>query len=76
MTISYYNIISSVLIILFFISIARNIFRVCSMNRAAREAVLFIIKAILREGSDDDIERSDLIDDNNGKETLLLPEIF
>ena len=51
-------------------------FRVCSVNRAAREAALSAVEAILREGSDDDIERSDLVDDDGGKETLLLPEMF
>jgi hypothetical protein len=52
---------------------ARNMFRVCSVNRAAREAALSAVEAIPREGSDDDVERSD---DGGGKETLLLPEIF
>jgi hypothetical protein len=65
-----------VLAMLFFISIARNIFRVYSINRAAREAALFIIKAIPREGSDNNVKRSDLVDDNSGKETLLLLEMF
>lgn len=54
---------------------ARNMFRVCSVNRAAREAALSAVEAIPREGSDDD-ERSDLVDDDGGKETLLLPEMF
>jgi predicted RecB family endonuclease len=34
---------------LFSISIARNMFRVCSVNRAAREAVLSAAEAIARE---------------------------
>jgi hypothetical protein len=54
---------------------ARNMFRVCSVNRAAREAALSAVEAIPREGSNDD-ERSDLVDDDSGKETLLLPEMF
>jgi ParB-like chromosome segregation protein Spo0J len=54
---------------------ARNMFRVCSVNRAAYEAALSTVEAILREGSDDNIERSDLVD-NGGKETLLLLEMF
>jgi hypothetical protein len=49
MTISCYNIISLVLAMLFSTSIARNMFRVYSVNCAAREATLFIIKAIPRE---------------------------
>jgi hypothetical protein len=57
-------------------SMARNMFRVCSVNRAAREAALSAVEAIPREGSDDDVERSDLVDDDGGKETLLLPEMF
>jgi hypothetical protein len=61
---------------LFSVSIARNMFRVCSVNRAARKAVLSAIEAILRAGSNDDIKRSDLVDNNSGKKTLLLPEIF
>jgi hypothetical protein len=64
MTISYYNIISLVLVMLFFISIARNMFHVYSVNRAAYKAILFAIKAILQEGSDNNIKRSDLVDNN------------
>ena len=55
---------------------ARNMFRVCSVNRAAREAALSALEAIPRERSDDDVERSDLVDDDGGKETLLLLEMF
>jgi len=51
-------------------------FRVYSVNRVAREAALSVIEAISREGSDDNIERSDLVDNNSGKETLLLLKIF
>jgi hypothetical protein len=65
-----------VLVILFSISIARNMFRICSVNRAARKAVLSAIEAIPREGSDDNIKRSNLVDNNSGKETLLLLEMF
>jgi hypothetical protein len=61
---------------LFSVSIARNMFRVCSVNRAARKAALSAVEAILREGSNDNVKRSDLVDDNSGKETLLLPEMF
>jgi hypothetical protein len=57
-------------------SIARNMFRVCSVNRAAREAALSATEAIPREGSDDNIKRSDLVDNDGGQETLLLPEMF
>lgn len=57
-------------------SIARNMFRVCSVNRAARKATLSVAEAIPRERSDDDVETSDLVDDDGGRETLLLPEIF
>ena len=55
---------------------ARNMFRVSSVNRAAREAALSTVEAIPREGSDDDVERSDLVNDNGGKKTLLLPEML
>jgi hypothetical protein len=65
-----------VLAMLFFISIARNIFRVYSINRAACKAALSTIKAIPQEGSDNNVKRSDLVDDNSGKETLLLLEMF
>lgn len=46
------------------------------MNRAAYKAILSTIEAILRERSDDDTKRSDLVDNNSRKETLLLPEMF
>ena len=44
---------------------AQNMFRVCSVNRAACEAALSAAEAIPRDrkGSDDDVERSD--DDGN-----------
>ncbi len=61
---------------LFSASIVRNMFRVCSVNHAARKAALSAIKAILREGSNDNVERSNLVDNDGGKETLLLPEMF
>lgn len=61
---------------LFSASMARNMFRVSSVNRAAREAALSTVEAIPREGSDDDVERSDLVNDNGGKKTLLLPEML
>jgi hypothetical protein len=64
-----------VLVILFSASIMRNIFRVCSVNRAAREAVLSAVEAIPQEGSNDN-KRSDLVDNDGGKETLLLPDMF
>jgi hypothetical protein len=34
------------------------------------------MEAIPREGCDDDVEKSDLVDDDGGKETLLFPEMF
>jgi hypothetical protein len=49
MTISCCSILSSVLAMLFFASIARNMFRVCSVNRVACEAALFAVEAIIRE---------------------------
>jgi hypothetical protein len=61
---------------LFFTNIARNMFRVYFINRAACKAILFAIKAILQKGSDNNVKRSDLVDNNSRKETLLLPEMF
>jgi hypothetical protein len=51
-------------------------FHVYFMNRVAYKVTLFIIKAILQEGSDNNIKRSDLINNDNGKETLLLLKMF
>jgi hypothetical protein len=48
-TISCCSIALSVLAMPFSASIARNILRVCSVNRAAREAVVSATEAILRE---------------------------
>jgi hypothetical protein len=47
MTISYYSIVLLVLVILFSVSIAQNMFRVYSINYAAYKAVLSTIETIL-----------------------------
>jgi hypothetical protein len=61
---------------LFSVSIVQNMFRVYSVNYAAYKAVLSAVEAILREGSNNDVKRSNLVDNNSGKKTLLLPEMF
>jgi hypothetical protein len=76
MIISCCNIVSSILVILFSVNIARNIFYVYFVNRVTREAVLFIMEAISREENNDNIKRSNLVNNNNKKKTLLLSEIF
>jgi len=76
MTITYYNIVLLVLVILFSVSIARNIFRVYFVNRAAYKAVLSTIKTLLREGRDYNVKKSNLVNNNNKKKTLLLLEMF
>ncbi len=75
MTISYYSIVLLVLVILFSVSIVQNMFCVYSVNYAACKAALSAVEAILREGSNDD-ERSNLVDNNSTKETLLVPGMF
>jgi hypothetical protein len=46
------------------------------MNRTACKAALSAVEAIPQEGSDNNVKRSDLMDNNSRKETLLLLEIF
>ena len=61
---------------LFSASIAQNMFCVCSVNCAAGKAALSAVEAIPQEGSDNNVKRSDLVDNDSRKETLLLPEMF
>jgi hypothetical protein len=72
MTISCYSIASSISVIPFSASIARNILRVCSVNRAAYKAVLSATEAILRERRREVI----VIVIESKSNVLLLIEIF
>jgi hypothetical protein len=74
-TISYYSIVLLVLVMLFSVSIVQNMFCVYFVNYAAYKAVLSTIEAILQEGSNND-KRSNLVDNNSIKETLLVLGIF
>jgi hypothetical protein len=71
-TISCYNIVLSVSAMPFSVSIARNMLRVCSMNRAARKAVLSAAEAIPRERRREVI----VMVTESKSNVLLLTEIF